>query len=77
MIVLSASMKKSGNLKSFVKVFLPATVRSKLGEVLRRKNRSPVPPFSSEARSLIVDMLRTDIEQTEELLGFDLSAWKS
>lgn len=63
-------------LKEAAKAVLPTAVRRKLSQFLHRANRSPVPPLSSEARALIIDVLRDGIERTEALLEYDLSDWK-
>lgn len=63
-------------LKEAAKAVLPDIIRRKLSQLLHHANRSPVPPLSSEARALIIDVLRDDIERTEELLDYDLSDWK-
>lgn len=67
---------KGGAVKRVAKALLPTAVRGKLGRLLRRANQAPVPPLSEEARALIIEVLREDIEQTEKLIGRDLPEWK-
>jgi hypothetical protein len=62
--------------KDAVKFVLPDVLRQQISRAMHQFNRAPVPPLSEEARRIIIERLSDDIEQTEELLGEDLSAWK-
>lgn len=56
-----------------MKTMLPDALRCQRSRAMHRF----APPLSDEARGMIVEVLHDDIDQTEELLGRDLSFWKS
>ncbi len=62
--------------KAVAQAVLPSAARNTLSQLLQRANRSPVPPLAEEARAIIIEVLRDDIERTEALLGCDLADWK-
>jgi hypothetical protein len=63
--------------KERLKGILPQSIQDHLRELITTVNRDPPPPLSPEARQFVIEELREDIEKTEELLGYDLSSWKS
>lgn len=73
---LHAALRHSHPLKSAVKSVLPTAVLKRMNAFLGKANRSPVPPLDPEARAFVLTQLMDDIENTEAMLGMDLSTWK-
>jgi len=67
---------QKSTLKKLFKYIAPNTITGPIRNLIRNTNNEPIPPLSPEARTLIIDHLIDDIEQTESLLDRDLSHWK-
>jgi len=67
---------KPSHVKRWAKQLLPSSWVDAARRQIVQLNREVPPPLSPEARRFVIDILREDIEKTEELTGFDLSGWK-
>jgi hypothetical protein len=74
--VVNQFVWSTSTVKDGVKAVLPEWVADQLRELLTTVNRDPPPPLSTEARQFVVNKLRDDIVETEELIDRDLADWK-
>jgi len=75
--LLQRLMRRSNPLKAAAKAILPTGLRSRMRGAIASANRTDVPPLDASTRKVLIDLLRSDIEETESLIGRDLSHWKT
>jgi len=61
--------------KEWLKPVLPAALRSKISRFFKRLNLRSKPRLSPNVRRMLVDRFRPDVEEVQNRLGRDLSAW--
>ena len=69
-------LTKQNLTKSFLKAFIPNSLRCQLSAQLRTFNQTKVPPLSVELRRKLTTQYQEDIHKTEALTGCDLSSWQ-
>lgn len=73
---LSAASFQDSFWKRTARQVIPAKLRSTVKSALAMYNQQTVPPLDYETRRLAFELLREDIERTEDLLQCDLADWK-
>lgn len=73
---LHSLMREQWPLKGFIKKVIPTSLLTSARKSVRDVNSEEIPRLRQETRRMIIAHLRRDIEETESLLGYDLSHWK-
>ena len=69
--------KGSSPTKNTLKRILPSSVRSRTKQRAIAWNTTRPAPLSPDVRRRLIDMYTDDITRVEELIGRDLTAWKT
>ena len=74
-VALQRLLTRKNPLKTVGKALLPKQFRKKLSDQVQRQNLAEKPRLKPETRAELLNLYRHDIQQLQELIDRDLSAW--